>query len=66
MAIYKINDTDSDTSIEFEYKDRGLIQIIMSNPNNDYAGGCITIQEVDFKEVALALLKTNIKTKGDK
>ena len=61
MAIYKINDTKSNTSIEFEPKNKGLIEITMLNPDNDFAGGCITIKKIDFKEIAFAVLKNSSK-----
>jgi L,D-peptidoglycan transpeptidase YkuD (ErfK/YbiS/YcfS/YnhG family) len=60
MPIYKINDKDSNMSIEFEPKSNGLIQVVMSEPDNNYTGGCITIKQSDLKEIALAILKDKV------
>ena len=55
MAIYKINDKDSDMSIEFEPRGDGLIQVIMSEPENNLSGGCITITKADFDDIVRAM-----------
>jgi len=61
MVIYKVNDTDSNMSIEFSSEGNGLIQVLMSEPDNNYAGGCMLIQESDFKEIAAATLAPKVK-----
>ena len=56
----RISDIDSDITLEFSPPENDMVRIVMSVPDNDYAGGIITVATEDL-ERAIQFIKT---TKG--